>query len=62
MHYFALFLKRFQNFVKFVLHWTKNTIGWEISDENSIEKLNFYLFLGKVAATNRAFGNNIIFL
>ena len=34
----------------------------EIFDENSIEKLNFYLFLGKVAAKNRAFGNNIIFL
>ena len=34
----------------------------EIFDENSIEKLNFYLFLGKVVAKNRAFGNNIIFL
>ena len=35
----------------------------EIIDENSIEKLNFYLFLGKVVANkNRAFGNNIILL
>ena len=34
----------------------------EIFDENSIEKLNFYLFLEKVVAKNRAFGNNIIFL
>ena len=34
----------------------------EIFAENSIEKLNFYIFLGKVVATNRAFGNNIIFL
>ena len=35
---------------------------WEIFYEDSIEKLNFYLFLGKVVAKNRAFGNNIIFL
>ena len=34
----------------------------EIFDENSIEKLNFYLFFGKSVAKNRAFGNNIIFL
>ena len=34
----------------------------EIFDDNSIEKLNFYLFLGKVVAKNRALGNNIIFL
>ena len=34
----------------------------EIFDENSIEKLNFYLFLGKVVAKDRAFGSNIIFL
>ena len=34
----------------------------EIFDENSIQKLNFYLFLGKVVARNRAFGNNIIVL
>ena len=34
----------------------------EISGEISIEKLNFYQFLGKVVAKNRAFGNNIIFL
>ena len=35
---------------------------FEIFDENSIEKLNFYLFLGKPDAKNRAFVNNIIFL
>ena len=35
---------------------------WKIFDENSIEKLNFYLFLGKFVAKNRNFGNNIIFL
>ena len=34
----------------------------EIFDENSIEKVNIYLFLGKVVAKNRAFENNIIFL
>ena len=34
----------------------------KIFDENSIEKLNFYLVLGKVLSKNRAFGNNIIFL
>ena len=34
----------------------------EIFDENSIEKLHFYLFLGKVVAKIRAFGNTIIFL
>ena len=55
--------------VEFSLVWTKNTIGWgncekilKFFDENSIEKLNFYLFLGKFVAKNRAFGNNIIFL
>ena len=37
--------------VTFSLVWTKNTVGWgnfekilKIFDENSIEKLNFYLF------------------
>ena len=34
----------------------------KILDENSIEKLNFYLFLAKIVAKNRNFGNNIIFL
>ena len=34
----------------------------EIYDENSIEKLYIYLFLGKVVAKNRAFLNNIIIL
>ena len=47
----------------------KNNIGWEnfekflkIFDKNSIEKLNFNLFLGKFVAKNRVFGNNITFL
>ena len=34
----------------------------KILNEISIEKMNFYLFLGKHVAKNRAFGNNIIFL
>ena len=31
----------------------------QIFDENSIEKSNFSLILGKAVAKNRAFGNNI---
>ena len=70
MHYFSLFFKIISKpCVKLLRVWTKNTIGWEyfekilkIFDDNSIEKLNFYLFLGKVVAKNRGFGNNIIFL
>ena len=65
MHYFQPICKIFQ----FSHVWTKNTTGREffekilkIFDENSIEKLNFYLFFGKVVAKNRAFGNIIIFL
>ena len=46
------FWEKFGNFEK----------NLEIFDENSIEELDFYLFLGKVVAKNRAFGNNIIFL
>ena len=49
--------------------WIKNTIGWgnfekilRFFDENSVEKLNFYLFLGKGVAKNGSFGNFIIFL
>ena len=34
----------------------------KIFDENSIEKLNFYFYLGKFVTKNRAFGNNTIFL
>ena len=34
----------------------------KLFDENSVENLNFYLFLGKFVAKNRAIGNNIIFL
>ena len=34
---------------------------WENFWWNSIEKLNVYLFLWKVVARNRAFGNNTIF-
>ena len=69
-HYFSLFFIKISKLcVKFLRVWTKNTTGWEsyekileIVDENSIEKLNFYLFMGKLVAKNRAFGNNIIFL
>ena len=68
--YFPLFCKEITKpCVKFSRVWTKNTIGWvniekilKVFDENSIEKLNFSLFLGKVVATNRAFENTIIFL
>ena len=67
MHYFSLFFKKIsQPFVKLLRVWSKNTIAWamfeKIFDENSIENLNFYLFLGKFVAKNKAFGNNIIFL
>ena len=55
--------------IKFSRVWTKNTICWgnfekilKLFDENSIEKLNLYLFFGKFVAKNRNFGNNIIFL
>ena len=38
----------------------------KVFDENSIEKLNFLIFIyfcfGKFVTKNRAFGNNIIFL
>ena len=68
--YFRLFCKEITKpCVEFSRVWTKNTIGWgnfekilKIFDENAIEKLNFYLFLGKFVAKNRNFGNNIIFL
>ena len=33
----------------------------EMFDENSIEKFNLYLFMGKFVAKNRNFGNYIIF-
>ena len=65
---FANFSKNFKPSVKLSRVWTKNRIGWgnfekieKIFDENSIEKLNFYIFFGKFVAKNRAFGNNIIF-
>ena len=68
--YFCLFCKEITKpFAKFSRVWTKNAIVWgkfekilKIFDENSMEKLNFYLFLGKFVAKNRNFGNNIIFL
>ena len=51
--------------VTFSRVWTKNANCWEIlkiSDENSIEKLNFYFILNfifrKFVTKNRAFGNN----
>ena len=55
--------------VKFSRVWTKNTIVWgkfekllKVFDVNSMEKLNFYLFLGIFVAKNRNIGNNIVFL
>ena len=70
MLYFRLFCKEISRpCVKFSRVWTKNTTVWgkfqkilKFFDENSMEKLNFYLFLGKFVAKNRNFGNNIIFL
>ena len=69
IHYFSIFFEKFNKpCVNFSRVWTKTTIFWKILEilkifyENSIEKLNFYLFLGNVVAKNRAFGNNIIFL
>ena len=62
MHYFSIFFEKVNKpWVNFRAFGGK-THCWEIFDENSIEKLNFYLFLGKVVAKNRAFGNSIIFL
>ena len=63
MLYFRLFCKEISKLcVKFLRVWTKNTIVWgkfekslKIFDENSMEKLNFYLFLGKFVAKNRNF-------
>ena len=68
--YFRLFCKEITKpCVKFSRGWTKNTICWgnfekilKLFDENSIEKLNLYLFFVKYVAKNRNFGNNIIFL
>ena len=70
MLYFRLFCKKISKpCVKFSRFWTKNTIVWgkfekilKMLDENAMEKLHFYLFLGKFVAKNRNFGNNIIFL
>ena len=70
MLYFRLFCKNISKpCVKFSRVWTKNTIVWgnfakisKIFDENSMEKLNFYLFMGKFVAKNRNFGSNIIFI
>ena len=70
MFYFRLFCKKISKpCVKFSRVWTINTIVWgefekilKTFDDNSMEKLNFYLFLGKVVAKNRNVGNNIIFL
>ena len=70
MLYFRLFCKNIlKPCVKFWRVWTKNTIVWgnfekilKILDENSMEKLNFYLVFGNFVAKNRNFGNNIIFL
>ena len=64
-----MFQKISKQSVKFLRVLRKNTIGLDIFekilkvfDKRSIEKVNFYLFLGKVVAKIRACGNNIIFL
>ena len=66
MHYFSLFFKKIQflifNFCAFGRKTQLVVKILKIFGENSIEKLNFYLFLRKVVAKNRAIGNNIIFL
>ena len=63
MLYFRLFCKKFQNHALNLRACGRKTqLFWEISDENSMEKLNIYLVLGKFLAKNRNFGNNIIFL
>ena len=63
-HYFMLFFKK--NYaLNFCAFGRKTQLVGKILIifvENSIEKLNFYLFLRKVVAKNRAFGNNIIFI
>ena len=66
MQYFRLFCKEISKpCLKFSRVWTRNTISWgkfeknlKFLDENSIEKLNFYQFLGKFVTKNRAFGKN----
>ena len=64
MHYFSIFLKRFnKQCVKYLRVWTKTANCWEILkvfDENSIEKWNVYFILENVTK-NRAFGKNNIF-
>ena len=69
MQYFRLFCKRISKHCLIFarLDEKHKLLGnvekiLEIFDENAIEKLNFNLYLGKVVANNRAFGNNIIFL
>ena len=66
---FAYFPKKLQNrALNFRAFGRKTQLVGEIEkilklfDENSIEKLNFYLFFGKFVAKNRNLGNNIIFL
>ena len=63
---FAYFAKKFQNHaLNFRAFGRKTQLFGEILkifDENSKEKLNFYLFLANFVAKNRNFGNNIIFL
>ena len=66
---FAYFAKKVKNYaLNFRAFWRKHVClekiweNFENFDENSMEKLNFYLFLGKFVAKNGNFGNNIIFL
>ena len=70
MLHFRLFCKIISKpFLKFSRVWTKNTIVCgkfekilKFFYENSMEKLNLYLSLGKYVAKNRNIGNSIIFL
>ena len=65
----AYFAKKFQKHALNFRAFGRKTIVWgnsekmlKIFDENSMEKLNFYLFLGKFVGKYRNIGNNIIFL
>ena len=69
MHYFSIFFNEFNKpCVNLLQIWSKNANCVEILrklnifDENSIEKLNFFIIFGKFVNKNRSLGNNTIFL
>ena len=45
-HYFSIFLKFKKPCVNFLRVWKKNKNCWEIFNENSTEKLNFFQLRG----------------